>query len=508
MQVIDSSSCRTSSGAGQTAATQGSNGLHGSSQDRADALVRATVLSDLGQGTSHGRHSHGIQGVAAAVRKALGGQDVTGTDAADDVLKKIETSLHKAAQKLADRGVDARTIDATIDKFRSQLANALDGTTGAASGTGSSTGSGAAGSGTSAGSGAAGSGSSGTVTGAGSTGTSGASGTTGSTTPAPTPTSTTSVSKFVEREVRKESGAIDLVTAEGDRVSIRFRTKEVVSGSVTQSTAADGTSSTATKGSVFSRGGVKIEVNGDLNADEQKAIGDLLGKVDDIATQFFSGDVQAAFSAAGSLGVDSDQIAAYRLNLTYSRKIAAYGAVASVPVSTQAPASSSAGDGTTSSTGAVTGSTSTTGSTSVPSSAGGTSTASDNSSGASASDPSPAGSTPTTSTTTDAGDSGSGAAGSGTSGTKATGDTSATPPASTAPASAQKTILDFINDALSKLGSVSGAGRVSFSTHWKMSVLVTALQHVQPAQPATAADQTAANNTQLLGDSLQKIAAV
>ena len=497
MQVIDSSSCRTSSGAGQTAATQGSNGLHGSSQDRADALVRATVLSDLGQGTSHGRHSHGIQGVAAAVRKALGGQDVTGTDAADDVLKKIETSLHKAAQKLADRGVDARTIDATIDKFRSQLANALDGTTGAASGTGSSTGSGASGSGD------AGSGSSGTVTGAGSTGTSGASGTTGSTTPAPAPTSTTGVSKFVAREVRKESGAIDLVTAEGDRVSIRFRTKEVVSGSVTQSTAADGTSSTATKGSVFSRGGVKIEVNGDLNADEQKAIGDLLGKVDDIATQFFSGDVQAAFSAAGSLGVDSDQIAAYRLNLTYSRKIAAYGAVASVPVSTQAPASSSAGDGTTSSTGAVTGSTSTTGSTSVPSSAGGTSTASDNSSGASASDPSPAGSTPTTSTTTDAGDSGSGAAGSGTSGTKATGDTSATPPASTAPASAQKTILDFINDALSKLGSVSGAGRVSFSTHWKMSVLVTALQHVQPA---TAADQTAANNTQLLGDSLQKIA--
>ncbi len=54
---------------------------------------------------------------------------------------------------------------------------------------------------------------------------------------------------------------------------------------------------------------------------------------------------------------------------------------------------------------------------------------------------------------------------------------------------------------------MSGAGRVSFSTHWKMSVLVTALQHVQPAQPATAADQTAANNTKLFGDSLQKIAA-
>src|SRR4051794_34795784 len=108
MQAIDNGSCRTPSGAtGQAGATQRSNGLHGSFQDRADQLVRSTVLSDLGQSAGHGRHSHGIQGVASAIRAALSAQDVTGTDAADDVLKKIETSLHKAAQKLADRGVDA-----------------------------------------------------------------------------------------------------------------------------------------------------------------------------------------------------------------------------------------------------------------------------------------------------------------------------------------------------------------------------------------------------------------
>src|SRR6185369_5206732 len=124
---------------------------------------------------------------------------------------------------------------------------------------------------------------------------------------------------------------------------IRFRTKEVVTNSARESTASDGTTTTAAKSSVISRGGVKIEVDGDLNDKELKAIGDLLGKVDDIATQFFSGDVQAAFSAANSLGVDSDQIAGYQLNLTYSRKVsAAYAyAGASLPASTQ---STAAGD--------------------------------------------------------------------------------------------------------------------------------------------------------------------
>lgn len=465
MQTIDSGFCRTSSGtASQASAAQGFDfsGSHRSLQDRADQLVRATVLSDLGQsvGGRHGRHGVGIQGVAAAISKALSAQDVTGTDAADDVLKKIETSLHKAAQALADRGVDAKTIDATIDRFRSQLANALDGMAQRAQ---------------------AGSSSSGANSGSEAGGSSGAGGT-GTSAPA---NSVTSVSKFVAREVRKERGTIDLVTAEGDHVSIRFRTKEVVSGSVTQSTASDGTTTTAAKSSVFSRGGMKIEVDGDLNEDELAAIGDLLGKVDDIANKFFSGDVQAAFSAAGSVGVDSDQIAAYRLNLTYSRKVsAAYGyAGASLPVSSQVPASPSAG---------------TTPADSASASPGAGTTPGDSASASGGASSAPVSSDASSGATGDAAD------GPTTTGAPATTDS---PPASAPPASAQKTIIDFISDALSKLGSANGAGRLSFSMHWKMNVLVTAIQSTQPAQPTTATDQAAAANTQLLGDSLQKIAA-
>jgi len=491
MQTIDSSFSRTSGAAGQASTLQISAGSHGSFQDRADQLVRATVLSDLGQSVGQsgdqGHHSHGIQAVAAAIRKVLSGQDVTGTDAADDVLKKIETSLHKAAQKLADRGVDAKTIDATIDRFRAQLANALDGKSaagGTASGSGTGSGS-ASGAGAASGSGPPSGvgGASGSGTPSGAAGASGSGSAVGGTRAppkrtAPVPPAPTSVSKFVSREVRKERGAIDLVTAEGDRVSIRFRTKEVLTNSAKESTAADGTTTASAKSSVLSSGGVKIDVDGDLNDDELKAIGDLLGKVDDIATQFFSGDVQAAFSAADSLGVDSDQIVGYRLNLTYSRKVsAAYAyAGASLPASTQSPAAGDASSTTSDSQASANDSTS-------GNSASTSSTGSTGSTGPTASE---AGSPATDSTPNNG--------------------TSNTPPATTPPASAQKTIMDFLSDALSKLSSANGAGRLSFSTHWKMSVLVTAIESAQPAQPTTAADQATAKNTQLFGDSLQKIA--
>jgi cell division septation protein DedD len=422
MQALDSGSCRPSGcGSNETAATQASKASRGSFQDRADQLVRSTVLADLAR--SFGGHGSGIQGIAAAVRKVLSKSDVAGTDVPDDVLKKIEASLKKAAQALADRGVDAKTIDATIDKFRAQLANALDKVGGTAAET------------------------------------------------------ATSVDKFVAREVRKQRGAIDLVTAEGDKVSIRFRTKEVVTGSVTETTAADGTKTTETKASVFSRGGVKIEVDGDLNEEELAAIGELLGKVDEIATKFFSGDVQAAFTAATSVGIDSDQIASYQLNLTYSRKIAAAyshsGASLPAPApTTQPPASSSTS----------------------------TTPVTDSSSSASTpSDASPSG-TPATTTSTANGSTSSGAgAGDGAASTDA-------PPATTPPASAQKTIIDFIGDVLSKLGSVEGTGRASFSMQWKVKVLVTALESLQPATPTTPAEDSAAQNTELLGDALQKAA--
>jgi hypothetical protein len=422
MQTFDSGFWRTSSAASQASATHGFKGLHGSPQHRADQLVRNTVLADLGESAGSG---HGIQGVAAAIQKVLSGQDVTGTDAADDVLKKIEASLHKAAQKLADRGVDAKTIDATIDRFRDQLAKALDGMIGSGSG--------------------------------------------GTDAPTNTPSPpTTSVSTFVAHEVRKERASLELVTAEGDRVSLRFRSKEVVTASAAQATTADGTTTTAANTTLISRGSLQVEVDGDLNEDEIAAIHDLIDKAYVVATRFFSGDVQAAFSAADALDVDSDQIAAYRLDMTYSRKVsAAYEyAGASLPASPQPTTSGSSPVGS-ASPGASTSSADTSDATHTATDANTPDTAAIDETSSSSTDTSPA----------------------------------------NPPTSARQTIVAFINDALSKLGSVKNVGNLSFSMQVKTSVLVTAIETVQPKQPTGEANQAAASNTQLLSDSLQKITA-
>src|SRR5262245_59157601 len=176
--------CATACSQNRVGDTQSLGRFHGNPQQQADQLVRAIVLGDFGQ------KGGGVQGLAANLRKVISKSDVGGTDAPDDLLRKIEASLRKAAQALADRGYDAKTIDATIDKFRSQLADALDKL--------------------------------------------GQSGDQGDEAPQSVPPATPSVpqsealrvDQFVAREVRKQKGAIDILTADGDAVSIRFRTKD------------------------------------------------------------------------------------------------------------------------------------------------------------------------------------------------------------------------------------------------------------------------------------------
>jgi len=130
------------------------------------------------------------------------------------------------------------------------------------------------------------------------------------------------MSAMFAREDTRQKGAIEIQTAEGDRVSIRFRTREVVTLASMKSTGAAGTDS-ASQVTVISRGRLQVEVDGNLNDDELAAIGDLLDQVDALATRFFAGDVQAAFDAAAHLGFDAEQIAGFSVDLTYSRKLTA-----------------------------------------------------------------------------------------------------------------------------------------------------------------------------------------
>lgn len=354
-------------GPGGTAASGNRPGSDRSTKAQAQQVVRSTVLAALGVNTA----AHGVRGIAHAIRDALAAADPTAPDAVPGVLKAINDALDSAAKTLADQGIDQATIDATIKRFRSDLASALD---------------------------------------------SQAPSSAGATAASP---STTAIAA---RDVVKEKVTLNILTTEGDQVSIRFRTKDIVDVASAQATGANGTT-TATDAHVISRGRLKIEVVGNLNDAELTAIGDLLDKVDAVATQFFGGDVQAAFAAAANIGSDSSQIAGFNLQLTYSRSVgfaATSTNAAAPPATTQsAPAASDASSDTSAST--------------------------------------------------------------------ATGDTTApTPatPASTPVPSAQQTIASFIKDVLSQLASVSDAGTVRFTMRWKVDFLLTALSTLAPAPDA------------------------
>ena len=113
----------------------------------------------------------------------------------------------------------------------------------------------------------------------------------------------------------KERGVLEIRTLEGDVVKIDFRTSTNVRLGATE--AAGGQESLKVR--ISER--TSLQVEGDLNAAELAAIGDLVRKVDSLANEFFAGDVEQAFAAAADLQIDSTQLADFSLNLGMSQKV-------------------------------------------------------------------------------------------------------------------------------------------------------------------------------------------
>jgi hypothetical protein len=385
---------------GSTPASGNHSASDRSTKAQARQIVGSAVLAALGVNKA----AHGVRGIAHAIRDALASADPNAPDPVPGLLQTINDALDSAAKTLADQGIDQTTVDATIKRFRSDLASALD-------------------------------------------------------SQAPSSTDATAISPattaVAARDVVREKVAINILTTEGDQVSIRFRTQDVVNVSSAQATgqATDNSgTATALNAHVISRGRLKIEVVGNLSDGELTAIGDLLDKVDAVATQFFGGDLQAAFAAASNIGLDSSQIASFSLQLTYSRRVAFATTGANAPASTAPPADSTA------TTPAAQPQTQPPPTTQVA----------------------PATSDTTASASADA--------------------TTASTPAIPAPApapSAQQTITIFIKDVLSQLASVSDSGTVRFTMRWKVDFLLTALSTLAPAP-----DAAPAASTNVLSDTL------
>ncbi|MBY4678511.1 DUF5610 domain-containing protein [Marinobacterium arenosum] len=136
-----------------------------------------------------------------------------------------------------------------------------------------------------------------------------------------------------ERYAQAESFSLSLTTQEGDQISIEFGNSSYYNASAGFSRNEDG----STAGFSIERGvasNLSFSINGDLNDEEMAAIESLLKDVNEIADDFFSGDVQQAFEKASEYRMDGSQLASMNLRLEQSQSYsaaAAYSRVGSLP---------------------------------------------------------------------------------------------------------------------------------------------------------------------------------
>ncbi|MDO6747284.1 DUF5610 domain-containing protein [Gilvimarinus sp. 1_MG-2023] len=108
-----------------------------------------------------------------------------------------------------------------------------------------------------------------------------------------------------------QSFSFEVTTQEGDRVTIQASASRGESASFTQSEAGARYSYASVSSSQY-----QLTVQGDLNEEEQLAIESLMGQVNTLADEFFTGDLQTAFDYASELGYNTEQISGFALNLT------------------------------------------------------------------------------------------------------------------------------------------------------------------------------------------------
>lgn len=113
---------------------------------------------------------------------------------------------------------------------------------------------------------------------------------------------------------RAREFSFELTTREGDKVVIKAASSEGLA--VEAGRAGRGNGSASVMNASFSASqSFSLSVEGDLSEAELVAINDLLGRVNDLAGQFFAGDLDGAFAKAMELGYDSSQIGSFALNL-------------------------------------------------------------------------------------------------------------------------------------------------------------------------------------------------
>lgn len=132
-----------------------------------------------------------------------------------------------------------------------------------------------------------------------------------------------------------QRSTIRIRTQEGDIVKLDLRRTESLSATDIAVSNADGFAS-STEVELSSQSRLTFKVNGDLNDAELAAIQNIFAQAEAIATEFFGGDLTAAFDLASGLEYDTEQLARVRLRFreeqTSEVSFAAIGQIQAEPV--------------------------------------------------------------------------------------------------------------------------------------------------------------------------------
>ena len=131
-----------------------------------------------------------------------------------------------------------------------------------------------------------------------------------------------------------ETFDLSVTTRDADRLRISVAQASANWSQSSFAAASDGNSTTVSGSSQSGSmriGGWQVEVEGELDDDEVKALEKLFSQVQDLSDKFYAGDLAGAFDRAMALDIDSEQLASMSLRLTQTsvrQATDAYGAVA------------------------------------------------------------------------------------------------------------------------------------------------------------------------------------
>jgi len=129
---------------------------------------------------------------------------------------------------------------------------------------------------------------------------------------------------------RDESSRIEIITNDGDKILIDMFKQQSAQSSQRFSNSEDG-SVYGQNRSISASTGITYQLQGELDADEQKAIDELLKDIAKVSDHFFSGNTQQAFKKALDMDFDSGELTRFSLDLGYqetrSTAISTYGAI-------------------------------------------------------------------------------------------------------------------------------------------------------------------------------------